>query len=244
MDAPDTSSVNFLDIACLLKINPDTTLEKLGGLINASVFDAANIAGTLKQKNLIEFGAEFPGPTGMQLTDVAKNLLNELNARSTEPIDVLDVEILKQLSGGKRMPIELQNTLNLLPRDLAFRLYKLYKQNFISYNLKNGNVELMLTEQGFLKANESAKPAQQANAAPSIGQAANVQAQVQAPSTASQQQAQVAQAQAQAQQENQQQIQEIAQEMQKPKGAKMKYVAVLIVVIVLAIAVLAAKHIL
>ena len=73
----------------------------------------------------------------------------DAEAKSAAPIDSLDEEILRQMSGGKRFPVELQNGLNIRPMDLAFRLYKLFKQNFLSYELKNGNVEIMLTEQGF-----------------------------------------------------------------------------------------------
>ena len=29
--------INFVDLACLMKITPDTTLEKLGSTINASI---------------------------------------------------------------------------------------------------------------------------------------------------------------------------------------------------------------
>ncbi|MGB9732584.1 MAG: hypothetical protein ACPLYE_01680 [Candidatus Micrarchaeales archaeon] len=142
--------VNFMDLACILKITPDTVLEKFGSQINASFFDASNIAGTLKQKGLIDFTANYPGPNGMVLTEAGKNLINEANVKSAEPVDDLDKSILAQLSGGKRNPSELGASLNLRPKDLALRLYKLSKQEYIAYELKNGNVEVMLTEKGFL----------------------------------------------------------------------------------------------
>jgi hypothetical protein len=136
----------------LFKITQDTTLERFGGTINASVFDAANITGSLKQKGLIDFTAYYPGPNSITLTEVGKKLKDDVETKSTSAIDNLDDEILIQMSGGKRYPIELQNTLNIRPMDLAFRIYKLFKQNLVAYELKNGNVELMLTEQGFLRA--------------------------------------------------------------------------------------------
>jgi hypothetical protein len=145
-------TVNFLELACLFKITQDTTLERFGGTINASVFDAANITGSLKQKGLIDFTAYYPGPNSITLTETGKKLKEEAETRSTSTIDNLDDEILKQMSGGKRYPLELQNTLNIRSMDLAFRVYKLFKQNLLAYELKNGNVELMLTEQGFLRA--------------------------------------------------------------------------------------------
>jgi len=227
------NDITFLDVACLLKITPETTLEKLGGVLNSSIFDAANIAGTLKQKGLIEFSAAFPGPTGLEITDAGKALINELNAKITEPTDALDEEILRQLSGGKRLPLELQNTLSLAPKDLAFRLYKLSKQNLIVYEVKNGGVELMLTEQGFLKTKTAqAQPqAQQAQATPGqtaqpieqAGMAAEVGAQQAQPQSAA-----------------------IEQTVQGPKpsaGKKIVGITLLIIAIIIIIAVLFMKHI-
>ena len=45
--ASNPENINFLDLACLLKIEKDTTLERFGSVINASIFDAANITGSL-----------------------------------------------------------------------------------------------------------------------------------------------------------------------------------------------------
>ncbi len=151
----DQENINFLDLACMTKITPETTLENLGGTINSSFFDVANIAGTLKQKGVIDFNSAYGAPTSIALTETGKKFLADVDAKAAEPMDQLDDEILKQLSGGKRYPTELQSTLNLRARDLAFRLYKLSKQNLLAYELKNGNVELMLTEQGFLRAKQS-----------------------------------------------------------------------------------------
>ncbi|MGI0141087.1 MAG: hypothetical protein ACREBF_00335 [Candidatus Micrarchaeales archaeon] len=143
--------INFLDVACLMRIGPDTVMEKFGGLINTSFFDASTIAGTLKQKGLIEFTNDYPGPNGILISQQGKAILAEADAKSTEPFDTLDSTILQQMSGGKRLPFELGNSLNIRSKDLAFRLYKLYKQNYLIYELKNGNVDLLLTEGGFLK---------------------------------------------------------------------------------------------
>ncbi|MDE1825201.1 MAG: hypothetical protein KGH61_00760 [Candidatus Micrarchaeota archaeon] len=143
--------INFLDLACLLRIGPDTVMEKFGGLINTSFFDASTIAGTLKQKGLIEFTNNYPGPNGILISQLGKSLIAEAESKGNEPFDTLDSTILQQMSGGKRIPLELGNSLSIRSRDLAMRLYKLYKQNYIIYDLKNGSVELLLTEGGFLK---------------------------------------------------------------------------------------------
>lgn len=150
--------ITFMDLASLLKITPNTPLEKLGSALNASIFDASNMAGSLKQKGLITFTANYPGPNTITITDAGKALIQEADAKSTAPTDPLDDSILNQLSGGKRLPVELQNTLNIRPRDLAMRLYKLNKQNLIIYELKNGGVELLLTEQGFLRSKSVQPP--------------------------------------------------------------------------------------
>ncbi len=165
--------ITFLELAGLLKITPNMALERFGSAINSSIFDASNLAGTLKQHGLIDFTAYYPGPNEMLITDAGKALIAEADSKAAEPFDNLDDAILLQLSGGKRMPVELQNTMNLRPKDLALRLYKLTKQGFIIYELKSGGVDLMLTESGFLKTNHKTVP--QANATTTVQQQHPVQ---------------------------------------------------------------------
>ncbi len=152
--------ITFMDLASLLSIGPDTTLEKLGSAINASIFDASNMAGSLKQKGLIDFTASYPGPNTVTITDAGKALIAEADAKAASPHDDLDDAILVQVSGGKRIPAELQNTLNLRPKDLALRIYKLHKQGYVTYDLKSGGVAILLTDSGFLKSKAAgaAKP--------------------------------------------------------------------------------------
>ncbi len=147
-----TDDITFLDIACLMKISDDTTLERFGSSINASIFDASNIAGTLKQKDLIDFTSIFPGPNSIAVTDKGKAVLSEAEQRAATPFDNLDKSILSQISSGKSAPKDIQSSISLNSRDLAMRLYKLSKQNFLTYELKSGQVDILLTEQGFLKA--------------------------------------------------------------------------------------------
>lgn len=168
--------ITFMDLATLLKITPNTPLEKLGTAINASIFDASNMAGTLKQKGLIEFTANYPGPNAITITETGQNLLKEADLKSTTPADALDESLLIQMSGGKRLPIELQNTLSIRPRDLAMRLYKLNKQNLMIYELKNGGVDLLLTEQGFLHAKSGGRPPAQPSPLPPPAAAPTMQA--------------------------------------------------------------------
>ncbi len=151
--------ITFMDLASLLKITTNTPMEKLGTALNATIFDASNIAGTLKQKGLIDFTANYPGPNFITITDTGKALIAEAESKSSSPLDALDHSLLAQMSGGKRLLIDLQNSLGIRAKDLAFRLYKLYRQNFIIYELRNGSIELLLTEQGFLQAKGQEHPA-------------------------------------------------------------------------------------
>lgn len=144
--------INFLDIACLMKISGDTTLERFGSAINASIFDASNIAGTLKQKDLIDFTSIFPGPNAIAVTESGKAVLAEAEQKAAAPFDNLDKSILTQISSGRSSPKAIQSSISLNSRDLAMRLYKLSRQNLLTYELKSGQVEILLTEQGFLKA--------------------------------------------------------------------------------------------
>ena len=173
--------ITFMDLSALLKINPNTPLEKLGSALNASIFDASNMAGSLKQKGLITFTANYPGPNTITITDAGKALIQEADTKSATPIDPLDDSILNQLSGGKRLPIELQNTLSIRPRDLAMRLYKLNKQSLLIYELKNGGVELLLTEQGFLRSKGTQAPKPTVQAAQQVQQQGQGTAPSQAP---------------------------------------------------------------
>jgi hypothetical protein len=163
--------INFLELACLLKVTNNTVLEKFGSAINSSIFDASNIAGTLKQNGLIDFTAYYPGPNEIVVTEEGKKLISEAETKSIEPFDKLDETILSQLSGGKKQPQEIQSEINIRPKDLALRLYKLNKQSYIIYELKSGTVDIMMTEAGFLKASTvsqkpaAAKPQPQAAAA-------------------------------------------------------------------------------
>ena len=158
--------VNFLELAALLKVTPNTVLERFGSSINASIFDASNIAGSLKQKGLIDFTAYYPGPNEIVVTEGGKMLIAEAEAKSAQPFDQLDEAILSQLSGGKRIPKDLQNSLNLRPKDLALRLYKLSKQGFMIYELKSGGIDLLLTETGFLKVGAHHPAEQKVTASP------------------------------------------------------------------------------
>ena len=143
---------NFLDLAALSKITPDLVVEKFGGKINSSFFDGSNILGTLRLKGLIDFTANFPGQSVITITDVGKQLIKEATDKSTLTFDGIDLSILQQLQAGRRSHIDIGNAVNLRPRDLAMHLYKLSQQQYTVYEIKNGALDIMLTEKGLTQA--------------------------------------------------------------------------------------------
>ncbi|MGC8622923.1 MAG: hypothetical protein ACP5SJ_02770 [Candidatus Micrarchaeia archaeon] len=155
-----SDEINFVDIMALSKIGPDSVVEKFGGMINSSFFDASNILGTLKVKGLIDFTTSFPGQSAITVTEAGKQLLSEAEAKSKEAFDPLDLTLLTQLFGGKKTLADLSGAVNLRPRDMALHLYKLLKMQYITSDFRNGLLDIALTEKGFLQVKEGMpKPA-------------------------------------------------------------------------------------
>ena len=144
--------INFLDLVSLTSITPDLVVEKFGGKINSSFFDGSNILGSLRLKGLVDFTANFPGQSVITVTDAGKQLLTDADDKAKTPFDAVDFAMLTQLQGGKRSYADLGSAVNLRPRDLALHLYKMGKQQYIIYEIKNGNVDIMLTEKGLMQA--------------------------------------------------------------------------------------------
>lgn len=141
-------------MVALSKITPGTTVEKFGSLINASYFDGANIAGTLKTKGAIDFKVSYPAESEIIITEDGKKILEIAEQKAKESFDKLDFEIIQKILQGSRKPEDIEKALNINQQDIALHLYKLAKQNLISYTLKGGDVSVSLTEQGFKKASE------------------------------------------------------------------------------------------
>jgi hypothetical protein len=154
-------NINFIDLVALTRITPDATVERFGGLINSSFFDASNILGSLKQKGLVDFITQFPSQSAITVTEQGKQLIADAQQKSTAPFDKLDMEIITQISNGMKALPDLTSNVNVTSRDLAMHLYKLSVQQFISYELRNGNLDLTLTEKGFLSVKEG-KPSSDA----------------------------------------------------------------------------------
>lgn len=149
-------NITFIDLVALTRITPDSTVERFGGLINSSFFDASNILGTLKQKGLVDFVTQFPSQSAITVTEQGKQLITEVQQKATMPFDKLDLEMLVKIADGNKTLPDLTAGVNVTPKDMAIHLYKLSTQQFLSYELRNGNMTLTLTEKGFLTVKEGA----------------------------------------------------------------------------------------
>ncbi len=143
---------NFVDLFALTKVTPDAVVERFGSTINSSFFDASNILGGLKIKGLIDFTTLFGNQNSITVTDLGKQLLDEAAKKAMEPFDQLDLAVVMQLTKGGRSPSDLAAALNLKPKDLALRLFKLQSQGYISAELRNGIMGISLTEKGFMQS--------------------------------------------------------------------------------------------
>ncbi|MCL4389550.1 MAG: hypothetical protein M1528_01500 [Candidatus Marsarchaeota archaeon] len=174
--------INFLDLVSLSSITPNLVVEKFGGKINSSFFDGSNILGSLRLKGLVDFTANFPGQSVITVTDAGKQLLSDAEEKAKTPFDAVDFAILTQLQSGKRSYVDLGGAVNLRPIDLALHLYKMGKQQYIIYEIKNGNVDIMLTEKGLMQAKTGMPaPQPQANQPAGSAPAAGVDQQVAMP---------------------------------------------------------------
>jgi len=152
--------INFLDLMALKRITSATVVEKFGGLINSSFFDASNILGTLKLKGLVDFTTIVPGQNAITITEIGNQLMKDADQKAIEQFDQLDLTILRQLVGGKRSFQDLNSVVNIRPKDLAMRLYKLTKQEYMTSEFRNGNIDTALTEKGFMQAQAGMPPPQ------------------------------------------------------------------------------------
>lgn len=158
----DDSSFTFIDLVALTKIGPDSTVERFGGTINSTFFDASSILAGLKLKGLVEFVTTMPGQSALKITEGGTSLIAGANQKATEQPDALDSSILAQLAKGRRGLSDLNSSVNVTQKDLAMHLFKLTSQGYVSYDLANANMNLYLTEKGF---NSASAATQQTDAA-------------------------------------------------------------------------------
>lgn len=224
--------IDFTDISALKRIQPDTVVEKFGGLINSSFFDASNVLGTLKIKGLVDFTNAVMGQSAITVTDEGKRILDEANAKSSEVFDNLDYTLLKSIASGKRAEKDVAQSVNIRSKDLAMHLNKLEVQGYMTSNFRNGSVELLLTEKGFSRARE---PFQQDGTAP-LQQGGPTQPQAQA---AQQQRAAVQQPGAAQPQQMAAEAPDLDLSKSAPKKDRVVYVLVAVIIILIILIALA-----
>lgn len=160
-----SEDITYLDLLVLRKIEPDSSVEKFGQQINTSFFEAANILGTMKIKGLIDIQSSIGGQSPVMITGSGSDVLAAAANKASEPIDALDLAILRALNSGVRELGALQSHLNVRSSDLAYHLYKLKSQDFIDHEIRSAKVFLSLTEKGFLTAGGKEAPANVPSAA-------------------------------------------------------------------------------
>ncbi|MEM0148241.1 MAG: hypothetical protein QXY10_01460 [Candidatus Micrarchaeaceae archaeon] len=153
---------SFVDIFALTKITPGMVTDKFGPALNSSFFDASNILGGLKIKGLADFSASL-SDNEIIITETGKQLLAEADQHASDPFDKIDDAILKILVSNKHSIDEISSSMNLMQRDLAMHLYKLIKQGYISAEFRNGILEIILTEKGFMQAQPASVPLASSN---------------------------------------------------------------------------------
>lgn len=153
--------MNFLDLAVLEKIDGESVVERFGPKINASLFGAANVLGTLKIKGYVDIQTSL-GLTPISLTEEGKRVLAIAEEKSKGEMDALDMAVMSHAGLGFKDPVKLEQQLNIRSGDLAFRLYKLSRLGMIDYVIKSGTgasptprIEVMLTEQGYAKTDQA-----------------------------------------------------------------------------------------
>lgn len=237
-------NITFIDLIALTRITPDATVERFGGMINSSFFDASNILGTLKQKGLVDFVTQFPSQSSLSVTETGKQLIADVQQKASTPFDTLDMAILVQLANGKRALPDLTGGVNVTSKDLAVHLYKLSVQQFISYELRNGNMSLTMTEKGFLRVKEGMpKPEQtqpQAQAQPAQPEA--VAPTTQMPSGASATQSQQTVQAASSAQKNEAALKELDAKISSEKKMRSMVAIAVIIILVVVVAILYVEH--
>lgn len=143
------NELTFLDLAVLLKIDAESTVEKFGSSINTSFFETANLLGTMKLKGYLDIMSSVGGLSRVVLTDAGASILSVANEKARESLDSLDQSILSTLASGVRELDGISSAINIRQGDLAYHLHKLSVQQYVDYTLRSAKISISLTEKGF-----------------------------------------------------------------------------------------------
>ena len=140
--------LTFRDLVVLEMIEKNTVIDSFGSKINSSFFDTAELMGTLQVKGLIEIKPTI-GRSIANRTKLGEEILKKAEAKAEEPLDELDHAILKTIASGARKFEDIMREINIRSEDLSYHLYKLVKKGYADYNMRNVQLTISLTENGF-----------------------------------------------------------------------------------------------
>ena len=140
--------LTLTDLVVLDKVEKDSVMDSFGGKLYSSFFDTAALMGTLQVKKLIQINSAI-GRSIVNRTDFGEHVLLSVNERASEPLDGLDHAILKAVAAGARSFDAVRAELNIRNDDLSVHLFRLVKQGYADYEIRNAKLTLNLTENGF-----------------------------------------------------------------------------------------------
>jgi hypothetical protein len=165
MDMELPKDLTILDLVVLEKVEKDSVMDSFGGKLYSSFFDTAALMGTLQVKKLIQINSSI-GRSIVNRTEYGEHVLLSAQERSNEPLDGLDHAILKAVASGARTFEAVRAELNIRSDDLALHIFRLVKQGYSDYEIRNAKLGLNLTENGFKLTGFVPKKPQAVPAAP------------------------------------------------------------------------------
>jgi len=142
------SDLTFLDLVVLEKIQGDTVMDTFSGMIGTSFFETAEVMGKMKTKGIIDIVPTI-GKSILKRTPLGDSVLKQAETRIAEPLDELDYALIRTIASGVTEFDRTQEQMNIRSEDLSYRVYKVTKQGYIDYIVKNAKTFFSLTESGF-----------------------------------------------------------------------------------------------
>ncbi len=140
--------LTILDLVILEKVEKDSLMESFSGKLYSSFFDTASMLGTLQVKKLVRISSNI-GRNVVNKTELGDQVLLYANEKNAEPLEGLDHVILKSIASGNKSFEQIKGDLNLRSDDLSIHIFKVIKQGYADYEIRNGRLTLNITEKGF-----------------------------------------------------------------------------------------------
>jgi len=143
------ADLTFLDIVVLERIQGETVMEKFSGEIGSFFLETAELMGKMKMKGLIDFIESGVSRSVVKRTVSGETVLRQAEMRIAEPLDELDHAVIKAIASGTNEFGKMQEQMNVRSEDLAYRCYKVTKQGYADYTIRNAKTLFSMTESGF-----------------------------------------------------------------------------------------------